>query len=57
MKHTFVKNIYHYVFFNWQQRIIIANIPAEQLQRVNQSLFRWCEERLLVEEQHFQHLL
>jgi hypothetical protein len=35
----------------------IANIPAEQLQRVNQNLFRLCEECLHVEGQHFQHLL
>jgi hypothetical protein len=33
------------------------NIPAEQLQRVNQNLFRRCEECLRVEGQHFQHLL
>jgi hypothetical protein len=32
-----------------------ANIPAEQLQRVNQNLFRWCEECLRVEGQHLQH--
>jgi hypothetical protein len=35
----------------------IANIPAEQLQRVNQNLSRQCEECLRVEGQHFQHLL
>jgi hypothetical protein len=35
----------------------IANIPAEHLRRVNQNLFRWCEEYLHVEIQHFQHLL
>jgi inhibitor of nuclear factor kappa-B kinase subunit alpha len=35
----------------------MANIPAEQLQRVNQNLFCWCEECLRVEGQHFQHLL
>jgi hypothetical protein len=35
----------------------IANIPAEQLQRVNQNLFGRCEERLRAEGQHFQHLL
>jgi hypothetical protein len=35
----------------------IANIPAEQLQSVNQNLFRQCEECVLVEGQHFQHLL
>jgi hypothetical protein len=35
----------------------ISNIPAEHLQKVNQNLFRWCEECLRVEEQHFQHLL
>jgi hypothetical protein len=34
----------------------IANIPAEQLQRVNQNLFRRCEECVRVEGQHFQHL-
>jgi hypothetical protein len=33
----------------------IANIPAEQLQRVNQNLFRRCEECLRIEGQHFQH--
>jgi hypothetical protein len=26
----------------------IANIPAEHLQRVNQDIFRWCEECLRV---------
>jgi hypothetical protein len=35
----------------------IANIPAEQSQRVSQNLFHWHEECLRVEEQHFQHLL
>jgi hypothetical protein len=35
----------------------IANIPSEQLQRVNQNLFRRCEECVRVEGQHFQHLL
>jgi hypothetical protein len=35
----------------------IASIPAEQLQRVNQNLFHWCEECLDVEVQHFQYLL
>jgi hypothetical protein len=35
----------------------IANIPAEQLQKVNQNLFHWCKEYLSVEGQHFQHLL
>jgi hypothetical protein len=35
----------------------IADIPAEQLQRVNQNLIRRCEECLRVERQHFQHLL
>jgi hypothetical protein len=34
-----------------------ANIPAEQLRRVNQNVFRRCEECLLVEGQHFQHFL
>jgi hypothetical protein len=34
-----------------------ANIPAEQLQRENQNVFRWCEECLYVDGQHFQHLL
>jgi hypothetical protein len=38
-------------------RRAIANSPAEQLQRVNQNLFRRCEECLRVEGQHFQHLL
>jgi hypothetical protein len=33
------------------------NSPAEQFQRVNQNLFRQCEECLSVEGQHFQHLL
>jgi hypothetical protein len=31
----------------------IANIPAEQLQRVNQNLFRRCEECLRADDQHF----
>jgi hypothetical protein len=31
----------------------IANIPAEQLQRVNQNLFQQYEECLHVEGQHF----
>jgi hypothetical protein len=35
----------------------IANIPAERLQRVNQNLFRRCEECVRVEVGHFQHLL
>jgi hypothetical protein len=35
----------------------IAHIPAEELQMVNRNLFRWCEECLRVEGQHFQHLL
>jgi hypothetical protein len=35
----------------------IANIPAEQLQRVNQNLFCQFEECLHVEGQHFQRLL
>jgi hypothetical protein len=35
----------------------IANIPSEQLQGVNQNVFRRCEECLRVEEQHFQYLL
>jgi hypothetical protein len=35
----------------------IANIPAEQLQRVNQNYFYWCEECLYVEGQYFQHFL
>jgi hypothetical protein len=34
----------------------IANIPAEQLQGVNQNLFCQCEECLHVDGQHFQHL-
>jgi hypothetical protein len=34
----------------------IANIPAEQLQRVYQNFFRRCEECLHVEGQHFQDL-
>jgi uncharacterized membrane protein len=33
----------------------IANIPAEQFQRVNQNVFHWCKEYLHVEGQHFQH--
>jgi hypothetical protein len=35
----------------------IANIPAEQVQRVNQNLFRWCKECQHIQGQHFQHLL
>jgi hypothetical protein len=35
----------------------IENIPAEQLQRVNQNLFRQCEECLHVDGHHFQHAL
>jgi hypothetical protein len=35
----------------------IANIPAEQLERVNQNLFCRCEECLHLEGHHFQHLL
>jgi transposase len=35
----------------------ITKIPAEQLQMLNQNLFRQCEEHLRVEEQHFQYLL
>jgi hypothetical protein len=38
----------------------ISNIPAENLQKVNQNLFCQCEEcilGILVEGQHFQHLL
>jgi RNA polymerase-binding transcription factor DksA len=35
----------------------ISNIAAENLQKVNQNLFRRCEECLRVEGQHFQHLL
>jgi hypothetical protein len=35
----------------------IANIPAEQLRRVNQNLLRRCVECLRVEGQHFQDLL
>jgi hypothetical protein len=38
-------------------RTEIANIPAEHLQRVNQNLFRRCEECLRVEGQHFPQLL
>jgi hypothetical protein len=34
----------------------IANIVAEQLQRINQNIFHRCEECLHVEGQHFQHL-
>jgi hypothetical protein len=34
----------------------IANIPAEQLQRVNQNLLRRCQEYLHVEGEPFQHL-
>jgi hypothetical protein len=35
----------------------ISNITAEQLQRVNQNLFRQCKECLCVEGQQFQHHL
>jgi hypothetical protein len=35
----------------------IANIPAEQLQMVQQNLFDLCGECLRVEGQHFQLLL
>jgi hypothetical protein len=35
----------------------IANISIEQLQRINQNLFRWCEESLSVVGQHFQRPL
>jgi hypothetical protein len=35
----------------------IANIPVEQLQRINQNLFRRCEEYSRIEGQHFQHFL
>jgi hypothetical protein len=35
----------------------IANIPAEQFQRVNQNVFHWCEACLHVVGQHFQHHL
>jgi hypothetical protein len=35
----------------------IANIPAEQLQKVNQNLFRQCKECLCEERQQIQHLL
>jgi hypothetical protein len=35
----------------------MANIPAEQLQRVNQNHFRHREKRQRVEGQHLQHLL
>jgi hypothetical protein len=38
-------------------RMETANIPAEQLQRVNQNLFRRCEECLCVDGQHYQHHL
>jgi hypothetical protein len=31
----------------------IANIPAEQLQRVNQNLFHQCDGRLRVERHNF----
>jgi inhibitor of nuclear factor kappa-B kinase subunit alpha len=34
----------------------ISNIPAEQLQKVNQNLFRPCEECLRIKGQHFEHL-
>jgi hypothetical protein len=35
----------------------ISNIPAENLQKVNQNLFRRCEKCLRVEGQYFQHHL
>jgi RNA polymerase-binding transcription factor DksA len=35
----------------------ISNIPGGHLQKVNQNLFRWCEECIRVEGQHFKHLL
>jgi hypothetical protein len=35
----------------------ISNIPEEDRQKVNQNLFRRCEECLRVEGQYFQHLL
>jgi hypothetical protein len=35
----------------------IANMPAEQLQRVNQNFICWSKECLRVEGRHFQHLL
>jgi hypothetical protein len=35
----------------------IANIPAEQLERVNRNLFHRCEECLRAEGERFQHLL
>jgi hypothetical protein len=35
----------------------ISNIPAENLQKVNQNLFRQCKECLHVERQRFKHLL
>jgi hypothetical protein len=34
----------------------VENIPAEQLQRVNQNLLRRCEDCLYVQGQYFQHL-
>jgi hypothetical protein len=34
-----------------------ANIPVEQLQRLNQNLFCWYKECLHVEGQHFQNVL
>jgi hypothetical protein len=34
----------------------ISDTAAENLQKVNQNLFCWCEECLHVEGQHFQHL-
>jgi hypothetical protein len=34
-----------------------ANIPAEQLRRVNLHLFRRCEDCLCIKGQHFQRLL
>jgi hypothetical protein len=35
----------------------IANIPAQQFQRVNQNLFRRCEECIRVTAQDFQQFL
>jgi hypothetical protein len=35
----------------------IANIPTEHLQRLNQDLFRRCEESLRVEGQRLQYLM
>jgi hypothetical protein len=40
---------------NFRQEI--SNIPAKHLQKANQNLFRWFNECLCVEGQHFQHLL